>query len=589
LKRNIEKVASHVTSIAVALCLTVTLMPFAYADEGANIEPLTQEPNEGVLYAANDGFIEVEPSEDEASGYEEDADDENADENVDENAETDTYPSDDEADEELELLDGEASEAAWGSESDAETFGKNSLEPLGISGAGDTLIKDGVYTIATTLDKKFALGIGNNSAKTGAKIQLKAKKNTLSQKFYFAHIGKNGYTIHVLRSGKYLDVSHSKLVQRPKSASASQTWVASRTKKGSFVFRNKASGKVLSIKGVAAKNEVNIVVQKRPKNTPKNKEQRAAQTFVLKPASAMSPGSYYLTNTALGKRLKANKSFAADEGLVQIGVPKNDNVQKWVFESVGKGYFRIRNVSTNKVLGTKGNSSASGAVVCLQKKSKAATQKWKVFYDGNEGFAIVNACSAVLSVGGTGADDAEGAWIRTANGSAAQKFKLTLVKLSGVRLDVPLVYQFPTAPTGCEIASLTMLLKYAGYKTTLSKSLKEMKYSSSPHEGFVGNPRGWSGQTIYPKPAGKWIKKRLGSYMVLTDSNLEELCSVLCTGKPVMVWLKHPKIGKHCLVLTGFNEKGFYLNDPYGTKDWFCAYKNFDRYWAGYSRMALTY
>ena len=163
------------------------------------------------------------------------------------------------------------------------------------------------------------------------------------------------------------------------------------------------------------------------------------------------------------------------------------------------------------------------------------------------------------------------------------------IPATSVRLDVPLVSQFPAAPTGCEIASLTMLLLYAGYETTFETSLNEMWYSNDPNQGFVGNPRGLTGWTIYPEPAGRWIAERIGSYQVLTNASHEELRNVLREGKPIVVWMVHPTIGLHCLCITGFDEEGFYINDPYGIKDWFCEYASFDVYWEDYSRMALTY
>jgi len=161
--------------------------------------------------------------------------------------------------------------------------------------------------------------------------------------------------------------------------------------------------------------------------------------------------------------------------------------------------------------------------------------------------------------------------------------------VSSVRLDVPLVEQFPLAPTGCEIASLTMLLLYAGYSTTLEQSLDEMWYSYDPDYGFVGDPRSDDGWTIYPECAGLWIAQRIGSYRNLTGVSIEDLGDVLRAGKPIVVWMVHPWVGLHCLCITGFDQYGFYLNDPYGLKDWFCAYDEFELYWDWYYRMALSY
>ena len=160
---------------------------------------------------------------------------------------------------------------------------------------------------------------------------------------------------------------------------------------------------------------------------------------------------------------------------------------------------------------------------------------------------------------------------------------------SSVLLDVPLVCQFPLAPSGCEIASLTMLLLYAGYPTTLEQSLDEMWYAYTPDEGFVGSPYGWDGLTIYPDCAGRWIQERLGSYQVLTGASVQDLCDVLRKGKPIVVWIIHPGVGEHCLCISGFDSEGFYLNDPYGEKDWFCDYELFASCWSAYNSMALSY
>jgi len=159
-----------------------------------------------------------------------------------------------------------------------------------------------------------------------------------------------------------------------------------------------------------------------------------------------------------------------------------------------------------------------------------------------------------------------------------------------VLLDVPMVCQFPLAPTGCEIACLTMLLLYDGYDTTLQQSIDEMWYSyDDPSYGFVGDPEDWDGWTIYPEAAGEWLAERLGSYIDLTGADFETIRQTLREGKPVMAWIVNPDIGEHCVCICGYDDNGFYCNDPYGTKDWYCDYDSFAEYWAEYDYMALTY
>jgi uncharacterized protein YvpB len=174
---------------------------------------------------------------------------------------------------------------------------------------------------------------------------------------------------------------------------------------------------------------------------------------------------------------------------------------------------------------------------------------------------------------------------------AEEEARIALEKqtAASIRLDVPLVEQFPLAPTGCEIAALTMLLQYVGHDIDLETSLNTMWYSGDANQGFSGNPRNYSGWTIYPEPAGRWLAQMTGGYQNLTGASLEDLRDVLRAGQPIMIWYVHPRIGLHSSCITGFDADGFYINDPYGVKDWFCDYASFDVYWSRYNRMALTF
>ncbi|MDR2715022.1 MAG: C39 family peptidase [Coriobacteriales bacterium] len=177
-------------------------------------------------------------------------------------------------------------------------------------------------------------------------------------------------------------------------------------------------------------------------------------------------------------------------------------------------------------------------------------------------------------------------------GEVSERAKRALIaaRTSKVLLEVPMVEQFPAAPSGGEIAVLAMLLLYNDYDTSLEQCLNEMVYNNNPKYGFAGNPRDFTGHTIYPEPAGEWLKKRLGSYQILTDATQDKLCEVLLKGQPIMVWMNHPVGGLRALCLTGFDADGFYMNDPYGVKDWFCDYWSFfNAYWYQYDNMALTY
>ncbi|MDR3136426.1 MAG: C39 family peptidase [Coriobacteriales bacterium] len=168
-----------------------------------------------------------------------------------------------------------------------------------------------------------------------------------------------------------------------------------------------------------------------------------------------------------------------------------------------------------------------------------------------------------------------------------------------VVLDVPLINQFPDYPTGCELASTTMLLQYFGANLTIHQVAASIPYAADgdPSTGFVGNPRlstssynEQSGWTIYPEKLAEYIDARLdGSPLVVADAQVDTLKAHIRAGHPVILWLIDRQIGPHNVVLTGFDADGFYINDPYVSKNRYLDAAEFALSWNNYSNKALTF
>lgn len=93
------------------------------------------------------------------------------------------------------------------------------------------------------------------------------------------------------------------------------------------------------------------------------------------------------------------------------------------------------------------------------------------------------------------------------------------------KINVPLEKQLPDLPNGCEVTSLSMLLKYYGInvsKLELSSNIKHVSsfigndYRGNPHVGFVGymsiENAGWC---VYNEPlydVAKKYTKRIRNY-----------------------------------------------------------------------------
>lgn len=135
------------------------------------------------------------------------------------------------------------------------------------------------------------------------------------------------------------------------------------------------------------------------------------------------------------------------------------------------------------------------------------------------------------------------------------------------RLNVPLIAQRPELPTGCEVTATTMMLNYAGDKSSKMKLAREMPRSSNPNRGFVGNPYSPSGWWIYPKGLMGLVKRHLGSSIDMTNASFDSIKKQIDKGHPVVVWVaKVDGFPNHAITISGYSDKLAYYNDPWTNK-----------------------
>lgn len=167
------------------------------------------------------------------------------------------------------------------------------------------------------------------------------------------------------------------------------------------------------------------------------------------------------------------------------------------------------------------------------------------------------------------------------------------------RMDIPVIAQRPELPSGCEVTSLAMALRYYGINADKTVLAKQMPYDTTklfrnadgsikiwgdPDVGFVGTPFG-NGFTINPGPLKKVLDKYRPGGLALTGKNFTEIESYVKQGKPVLVWFtinyempiartwKTPA-GKtinaarplHNIVITGTDANYVYFNDSEAVK-----------------------
>jgi len=216
--------------------------------------------------------------------------------------------------------------------------------------------------------------------------------------------------------------------------------------------------------------------------------------------------------------------------------------------------------------------------------------------------------------------------VKEAVPNAASQYAANLPE--SARLDVPSLSQLPELFNGCEVTSLTMILRFAGIDTDkqtlsslLAKDPAELVLNAdgsiaswgNPHKGFVGDVTGeLKGYGVYHEPIANLINTIAPDQALdLTGKPFEAVLSQIAAGKPVLVWNNSTfgplrasnwvswktKDGpvratwkEHAVVLTGYDADTLYINDPLdGSKDKKVNRQLFVQAWEQMGEQAVTY
>lgn len=173
-----------------------------------------------------------------------------------------------------------------------------------------------------------------------------------------------------------------------------------------------------------------------------------------------------------------------------------------------------------------------------------------------------------------------------------------------IKIEVPYIDQSIKFPTGCESVSTVMLLHYLGCSMSVEEFIERYLekvdferrgnelWGANPWERFCGSPYKEDGFGCYA-PVIRQILERIFMELQLpykvydeTGSSMERLLTeYIDQGMPVIFWacinMREPVIGpvwrlfdsgekftwisnEHCMLLVGYDEEGYYFNDPYG-------------------------
>lgn len=189
-----------------------------------------------------------------------------------------------------------------------------------------------------------------------------------------------------------------------------------------------------------------------------------------------------------------------------------------------------------------------------------------------------------------------------------------------VLLDVPLLNQmeYPVLYNGCEVTSLTMILQYNN--VSISKNdvaawlpsvpiIYENGLQGNPNDAFVGDITGNnSGFSVYHGPIAVLASNFVSSDRIndITGSSFEAVIDALNQGYPVWtitstsyapvddmeVWQTpngevSVSYSEHSVVIVGYDDNYFYINDPYGKKNQPVEKSSFIASWEQFGSQAI--
>ena len=165
-----------------------------------------------------------------------------------------------------------------------------------------------------------------------------------------------------------------------------------------------------------------------------------------------------------------------------------------------------------------------------------------------------------------------------------------------IMLVVPEYNQHPNYPTGCESASLYMLLKYYGVDVTMEQIVESLQkgplpyqengvtYGANPEKEFVGSPEDPSSYGVLNEPIRDVAEKYKSGAKTKTNANFDDIEGLISDGNPVIAWyttnldngiayrrewldyetgeaVRWPSY-EHAVVIYGFDGHNIFYNDP---------------------------
>lgn len=374
-------------------------------------------------------------------------------------------------------------------------------------------IPNGNYYINVRSKVASSVDIPGGSAADSTVIQLYSGNGSKAQQFTFTRQSDGSYEIVNVNSGKALDVrngvaENNAIVQQySRNNSQAQRWFI-RDSGAGYYLQSALGNWVLDLSGGNTANGTAIRLYV-PNGT-------ASQLFVVSSSDVnIATGVSMIITSIANKKLVTDVTGAsmANGTRVQLYSSNNTNAQKYRFESIGNGTYKIVNINSGKMLDVAGGSTANGAALQQYASNNTVAQQWTVrnYGSGKVALVSVNANKAVDIPSGNAVQQAQ-LQLYSPNGTVAQQWLVAKAPLTlRERLNETAAKHRQDLPDGTYT-----------FGSKLNTSMK-MDVSGASRSNY-GNVQIWAGNGTN---AQKWkVTHDSNGYVTLTSVNSGKVLDV---------------------------------------------------------------
>lgn len=374
-------------------------------------------------------------------------------------------------------------------------------------------IPNGNYYINVRSKVASSVDIPGGSAADSTAIQLYSGNGSKAQQFTFTRQSDGSYEIVNVNSGKALDVcngvaENNAIVQQySRNNSQAQRWFI-RDSGAGYYLQSALGNWVLDLSSGNTANGAAIRLYT-PNGT-------ASQLFVVSSSDVnIATGVSMIITSVTNKKLVTDVTGAstANGARVQLYSSNNTNAQKYRFESIGNGTYKIVNINSGKMLDVAVGSTANGAALQQYTSNNTVAQQWTVRNYGSGKIALVsvNANKAVDIPGGNAVQQTQ-LQLYSPNGTVAQQWLVAKAPLTlRERLNETAAKHRQDLPDGTYT-----------FGSRLNTSMK-MDVSGASRSNY-GNVQIWAGNGTN---AQKWkVMHDSNGYVTLTSVNSGKVLDV---------------------------------------------------------------